>query len=180
MKVSRRLAAAAAAPVVLAGMLLGGSSAFHRTAVKSTNPAVLNQLSDTINFSGVLTQGYGNFAVNSTSCTLFDGGQNTEGVSIPCHVHEAGHISTTSETPVTTATVQITSADGTISFTQTGAGGCSTGTGYEFDNGAIIPVRTEGTSSTGEPTSPTSFPIWGQFRVYEAGGGGDIGLCLTF
>jgi hypothetical protein len=171
---------AVAAPVVLAGMLVGGSSGFQHTAVKSMDPVGLNQLSDTINFSGVLTQGRGTFAVNSTSCTLVDGGEIPgQPVSIPCHLHEAGHI-TSSETPVTTATVLITSADGTITFQETGSGGCSSGTGNEFDNGAIIPIRAEGTSSTGEPTSPTSFPIWGQFKVYEAGGGGDIGLCLTF
>lgn len=167
-KIGKALAMAGA-PVALAGMLIGGAAGFTSSA-----PATLNQVSDTITFTGTLLIGTTNFAINSTTCQVTD---KDSGATFPCHLGGAGSISGTTSV----SDVSVSSLDGVITWHQTttrvGPVGCATGTGLEVSDDHVgpVPVRIEGTSLS-IPQSSNVIAVSGRITVYEPGGTGVIGI----
>lgn len=161
-----KVLALTSAPVVMAGMLLGGASAFTGAA---TTAAPLSSPSDTITFTATLIPGTSTFAINSTACTVTD--TEDGGGTSSCHLGGAG----TFTGPTTTSSyLSIVGSDGVITFHQdavrTGPRSCATGTGTEVsDEDGVTPIRMEGTALA-MPQPDGTIRVHGTIEIYEAGG----------
>jgi hypothetical protein len=162
-----KVLALTSAPVVMAGMLLGGASAFTGSATSTA--ATLNTPSDRITFTATLITGTTTFAINSTACTVTD--VETGGATSSCHLGGAG----TFTSPTTTSSyLSIVGSDGVVTFHQnavrTGPRSCATGTGTEVsDDDGVTPIRMEG-SALATPQPDGTIRVQGTIEIYEAGG----------
>ncbi len=152
MKLLRRFVLLAVAPLLLAGILVSGSSAFHaRTS---------GDLSDFIQFSGIETDGHGNFAFTSSNCKLFDNGDMTR--PIACRLTYGGFSS--SGVP---ATALITGGDGTIVIRQMITPQCIIESGFEVDGSTSVPIHAVLSIGTVTQISPNMFQISQEISVFH-------------
>jgi hypothetical protein len=167
MNVRNRFLAAAAAPFLLAGLLLAGSSAFHAIPAQGEGYK-------TITFQGTASANSGTFGLTSSSCSLRTG----ETGSIPCHLSAGGHLDSSGDA---SGHVTITANGVVINLQVSAFDGCATGSGSEIDTanlGRPVPVTMEGRAFW-TPTSSSQFFVCGSLTVYESGLTGFCGKSTT-
>jgi hypothetical protein len=182
MKLLGRVAAIVGAPLLLSGLLLAGSSAFHTTKPLDDGTVA------SVTFRGTATEGNGNYTLTSTSCSLWlsidthvsdSASANVKPAknkTIPCQLSAGG---TLDGGGGESGLVTILASGAHFEFQQSGSEGCSTGNGLAFLHTNLDvpePIYAEGSAFWCPITGSTNmFSVTGQIEIYPSGAPGGCG-----